>query len=60
MFRTDPLLYSMAGSNEAYVTLATNDTYAMGALVLASSLKSVASTRARAILVTPDVSQRMR
>jgi len=48
------------GSTEAYVTIATNDTYAMGALVLSASLRNVGSSRSKAILVTPDVSQRMR
>lgn len=50
----------VAVSTEAYVTLATNDTYAIGALVLAASLKRVNSTRQRAILITPEVSSKMR
>jgi len=47
-------------SNQAWVTLATNDTYAMGALVLSASLKKVNTTRSKAILVTPDVTAKMR
>jgi len=47
-------------SNQAWVTLATNDTYALGALVLSASLKKVKTTRQKAILITPDVSYKMR
>jgi len=42
---------------EAYVTLATNDGYAIGALVLGHSLRSVGTTRDLCILITPQVSQ---
>jgi len=50
----------MAGSQQAFVTLATNDTYAVGALVWANSLKNVGTTRQLAILITAGVSQSMR
>jgi len=42
---------------EAFVTLATNDGYAVGALVLAHSLKSVGTTRDLCIMIAPAVSQ---
>ncbi|XP_075914441.1 glycogenin-1 isoform X2 [Petromyzon marinus] len=43
-------------ADEAFVTLATNDSYAKGALVLAHSLHQQGTTRQLAILVTPHVS----
>jgi len=46
--------------SEAYVTLATNDGYAAGALVLAHSLRSVGTTKELCILVTPHVSHEMK
>ncbi|KAI9563061.1 hypothetical protein GHT06_010518 [Daphnia sinensis] len=45
---------------EAWVTLATNDSYAVGALVLAHSLKSVNSTRPLVVMITDQVSSAMR
>lgn len=45
---------------EAYVTLATNDGYAAGALVLAHSLRSVGTTKELCILTTPTVSHEMK
>jgi len=47
-------------TTEAFVTLATNDTYSLGALVLANSLRRVGTTRQIAIMITPGVSQGMR
>ncbi|XP_018917789.1 glycogenin-1 isoform X6 [Bemisia tabaci] len=44
----------------AWVTLTTNDSYALGALVLAASLKRVGTKHELAILVTPGVSQAMK
>ncbi|KAL3290193.1 hypothetical protein HHI36_023552 [Cryptolaemus montrouzieri] len=44
----------------AWVTLATNDSYSLGALVLAHSLKQVGTTRELAILITPGVTNSMR
>lgn len=46
--------------DEAWVTLATNDTYALGALVLAESLNRVKSSRKRVVMVTPTVTPAMR
>eukprot|EP00918_Siedleckia_nematoides_P018783 GHVU01040118.1.p1 GENE.GHVU01040118.1~~GHVU01040118.1.p1 ORF type:complete len:353 (-),score=42.65 GHVU01040118.1:1834-2892(-) len=46
--------------DEAFVTLATNDTYALGALVLSHSLHKVGTTRKLAIMITPGVSPPMR
>ncbi|RWS05838.1 glycogenin-1-like protein [Dinothrombium tinctorium] len=47
-------------ANEAFVTLSTNDTYCLGALVLGHSLRNVNTTRTLVILITSSVSQRMR
>ncbi|XP_046450349.1 glycogenin-1-like isoform X3 [Daphnia pulex] len=45
---------------EAWVTLATNDSYAVGALVLAHSLKSANTTRPLVVMITDQVSTAMR
>lgn len=45
---------------EAFVTLATNDQYAFGALTLGQSLRNVGTTRQLAVVVTAQVSQGMR
>lgn len=45
---------------EAWVTLCTNDTYSLGALVLARSLRRSATSKKLHIIVTPGVSERMR
>lgn len=54
----------MAASNrvhdEAFVTLATNDTYSLGALVLGHSLRRANTTRSLAVMITSGVSQGMR
>jgi hypothetical protein len=42
------------------VTLATSDSYALGALVLSSSLKRVNATRQLVVMVTTGVTQQMR
>ncbi|XP_071441587.1 glycogenin-1 isoform X2 [Hetaerina americana] len=47
-------------SAEAWVTLATNDSYALGALVLAHSLRRVGTTRHLVVLITPGVTDAMR
>lgn len=44
----------------AWVTLATNDSYALGALVVANSLKKVNTVHQLAVLVTPGVTPSMR
>ncbi|XP_062585827.1 glycogenin-1-like, partial [Saccostrea cucullata] len=49
------------GDKEAFVTLATNDTYALGCLVLGNSLRQRAkTTRKLVVMVTQGVSQSMR
>lgn len=45
---------------EAFVTLVTNDTYALGALVLANSLRAQGTTRQIVVLVTQGVTDQMR
>jgi len=45
---------------EAWVTLATNDSYAVGVLVLAHSLRAAGSTRAIVVMVSDQVSKSMR
>lgn len=44
----------------AWVTLATNDSYSLGALVLAHSLKQAGTAHQLAVLVTPGVTNAMR
>jgi glycogenin len=44
----------------AWVTLATNDSYSLGALVVAHSLKRVSTAHQLAVLITPGVSDSMR
>ncbi|XP_012249753.1 uncharacterized protein LOC100747793 isoform X2 [Bombus impatiens] len=44
----------------AWVTLATNDAYSLGALVLAHSLHQVGTKHELAVLITPGVTQTMR
>lgn len=43
-------------TNESFVTLATNDSYCMGALALAQSLRNVNTNRLISIMITSDVS----
>ncbi|XP_008981942.1 glycogenin-1 isoform X5 [Callithrix jacchus] len=47
-------------TDQAFVTLTTNDAYAKGALVLGSSLKQHRTTRKLVVLATPQVSDSMR
>uniref|UniRef100_A0A182TF17 glycogenin glucosyltransferase n=1 Tax=Anopheles melas TaxID=34690 RepID=A0A182TF17_9DIPT len=44
----------------AWVTLATNDSYSLGALVVAHSLKRVHTEHQTAVLITPGVSESMK
>ncbi|XP_050313175.1 cell surface glycoprotein 1-like isoform X1 [Anthonomus grandis grandis] len=44
----------------AWVTLATNDSYSLGALVLAHSLKQAGTVHQLAVLITPGVTRAMR
>lgn len=47
-------------SNFAWVTLATNDSYSLGALVVANSLKKVNTSHQIVVLITPGVSESMK
>ncbi|KAJ7324799.1 hypothetical protein JRQ81_017819 [Phrynocephalus forsythii] len=47
-------------ADQSFVTLATNDSYVKGALVLGSSLRNYRATRKLTILITPHVSDPMR
>ncbi|KAH9512399.1 Glycogenin-1 [Bulinus truncatus] len=47
-------------SQEAFVTLATNDTYALGCLVLGHSLRKVGTTRQLVVMVSVGVSDSVR
>ncbi|NP_001398104.1 glycogenin-1 isoform 6 [Mus musculus] len=47
-------------TDQAFVTLTTNDAYAKGALVLGSSLKQHRTTRRMVVLTSPQVSDSMR
>ena len=46
--------------DQAYVTLATNDSYAIGALVLGHSLRSSGTTRCLVVMVTDEVTDTFR
>ncbi len=46
--------------DQCFVTLATNDMYATGALVLGRSLRNTCTTRNLVVMVTDDVSMEMR
>lgn len=46
--------------DKAWVTLATNDTYALGALVLAHSLKKVNTAYKLVVLISSNVTVAMR
>ncbi|XP_054570717.1 glycogenin-2 [Eptesicus fuscus] len=50
----------MPVSDQAFVTLATNDTYCQGALVLGQSLRDQRATRPLVVLITPQVSRLLR
>uniref|UniRef100_A0A8C0JJ96 glycogenin glucosyltransferase n=1 Tax=Canis lupus dingo TaxID=286419 RepID=A0A8C0JJ96_CANLU len=47
-------------SDQAFVTLATNDIYCQGALVLGQSLRNQRATRRLVVLITPQVSNLLR
>ncbi|XP_070814261.1 glycogenin-2 [Chaetodon trifascialis] len=47
-------------SGEAFVTLATTDSYCMGATVVARSLRRHGTTRSIVVMVTPNVSEQSR
>lgn len=46
--------------DQAFVTLATNDTYCQGALVLGQSLRTQRATRKLVVLITSQVSSLLR
>ncbi|KAM8750152.1 glycogenin-2-like [Rhynchonycteris naso] len=50
----------MPVSDQAFVTLATNDVYCQGALVLGQSLRNHRATRRLVVLITPQVSSLLR
>ncbi|XP_075395130.1 glycogenin-2-like isoform X2 [Tenrec ecaudatus] len=50
----------MSVTDQAYVTLATNDVYCQGALVLGQSLRNHGATRRLVVLITPQVSHLLR
>ncbi|XP_036869375.2 glycogenin-2 isoform X2 [Manis javanica] len=50
----------MPVSDQAFVTLATNDVYCQGALVLGQSLRNHMATRKLVVLITPQVSSLLR
>ncbi|XP_042644280.1 glycogenin-2 isoform X5 [Tyto alba] len=50
----------MSVRDQAFVTLATDDVYCQGALVLGQSLRNHMTSRKLAVLITPEVSSRMR
>nr|XP_031527094.1 glycogenin-2 isoform X3 [Vicugna pacos] len=50
----------MPVSDQAFVTLATNDMYCQGALVLGQSLRNHRTTRKLVVLITPQVSRLLR
>lgn len=50
----------MSVAHQAFVTLATNDVYCQGALVLGQSLRNHKTTRRLVVLITPQVSGPLR
>ncbi|EDV21216.1 uncharacterized protein TRIADDRAFT_30669 [Trichoplax adhaerens] len=50
----------MSEKREAFVTLATNDSYAVGAFVLGNSLRNVKTTRELVVLITDEVTHHYR
>ncbi|XP_074763847.1 glycogenin-2 isoform X3 [Athene noctua] len=55
-----PACGRMSVTDQAFVTLATNDVYCQGALVLGQSLRNHMTSRKLAVLTTPEVSSGMR
>ena len=47
-------------SSEAFVTLATNDGYALGALVVAQSIRKVGTQRRLVIMISKNLSDLIR
>ncbi|KAM9180419.1 LOW QUALITY PROTEIN: glycogenin-2 [Dugong dugon] len=55
-----PRARTMSVADQAFVTLATNDVYCQGALVLGQSLRNHRATRRLVVLITPQVSHLLR
>lgn len=51
---------SVGEAGEAFVTLVTSDSYCMGAVVVARSLRRHGTTRSIVVMVTPNVSEQSR
>lgn len=49
-----------AARQQAYVTLATNDVYALGAMVLGVTLRRTDTKRKLVVMITPQISEEMR
>nr|XP_020478935.1 glycogenin-2-like [Monopterus albus] len=58
--RSKHLIFPPSISGEAFVTMATTDSYCMGATVVARSLQRHGMTRNIVVMVTPNVSQQSR
>ncbi|XP_074950868.1 glycogenin-2 isoform X3 [Phalacrocorax aristotelis] len=58
--RPPPACRRMSVTDQAFVTLATDDVYCQGALVLGQSLRNHTTSRKLAVLITPEVSSGMR
>ncbi|XP_061844520.1 glycogenin-2 isoform X2 [Colius striatus] len=57
---TGPACRRMSVTDQAFVTLATDDVYCQGALVLGQSLRNHTTSRKLVVLITPEVSSGMR
>ncbi|XP_059672019.1 glycogenin-2 [Gavia stellata] len=57
---SDSSEYLLTVTDQAFVTLATDDVYCQGALVLGQSLRNHTTSRKLAVLITPEVSTGMR
>ena len=53
-------IFTFSITDFAWVTLATNDSYSLGALVVAHSLRKVATAHKLCVLITPGVSEAMK
>ena len=60
LFKQALLQAVLAVRMEAFVTLATNDSYCLGALTVAASLRAVKTSRKIVCMITPQVTDHMR
>ncbi|XP_021267146.1 glycogenin-2 isoform X6 [Numida meleagris] len=60
IWKREELIAGTAVTDQAFVTLATDDVYCQGALVLGQSLRNHTTSRKLAVLITPEVSSGMR